>query len=37
LKQGEIAGYTDTENPFGDANLTERFVWWGLCTSRESS
>jgi len=27
LKQGEIAGYTDTENPFGDANLTERFVW----------
>uniref|UniRef100_A0A7S0SB60 Splicing factor Cactin n=1 Tax=Mantoniella antarctica TaxID=81844 RepID=A0A7S0SB60_9CHLO len=27
LKQGEIAGYTDQENPFGDANLTERFVW----------
>ena len=27
LKQGEIAGYTDAENPFGDANLTERFVW----------
>ena len=27
LKQGEIAGYTDTENPFGDNNLTERFVW----------
>ena len=27
LKQGEVAGYTDAENPFGDANLTERFVW----------
>lgn len=27
LKQGEIAGYTDNVNPFGDANLTERFVW----------
>ena len=26
-KQGEVAGYTDAENPFGDANLTERFVW----------
>ena len=22
-----MAGYTNTENPFGDANLTERFVW----------
>eukprot|EP00976_Prorocentrum_cordatum_P014939 299440-Prorocentrum_minimum.AAC.3 len=27
LKTAEVAGYTNEENPFGDANLTERFVW----------
>lgn len=25
--KGGIAGYTDSDNPFGDSNLTERFVW----------
>jgi len=24
---GGVAGYTDEDNPFGDANLSQRFVW----------
>lgn len=27
LRADSIAGYTNEDNPFGDANLTERFVW----------
>ena len=27
LRVDSIAGYTNEDNPFGDANLTERFVW----------
>eukprot|EP00218_Dolichomastix_sp_CCMP3274_P006771 CAMPEP_0170144050 /NCGR_PEP_ID=MMETSP0033_2-20121228/13274_1 /TAXON_ID=195969 /ORGANISM="Dolichomastix tenuilepis, Strain CCMP3274" /LENGTH=687 /DNA_ID=CAMNT_0010380531 /DNA_START=15 /DNA_END=2078 /DNA_ORIENTATION=- len=27
MKEKSIAGYTNEENPFGDANLTEQFVW----------
>ncbi|GAQ80274.1 hypothetical protein KFL_000500270 [Klebsormidium nitens] len=27
MKTSTVAGYTDESNPFGDANLTERFVW----------
>lgn len=26
-KQEEIAGYTNKENPWGDQNLTDKFVW----------
>lgn len=29
LKKHKVTGidYTDNDNPFGDSNLTERFVW----------
>eukprot|EP00850_Spirogloea_muscicola_P022229 SM000283S10701 [mRNA] locus=s283:51650:59132:- [translate_table: standard] len=27
MKQQSVSGYTNDNNPFGDANLTEKFVW----------
>lgn len=29
MKKHKVTGidYTDNDNPFGDSNLTERFVW----------
>jgi hypothetical protein len=26
-KQDDLMGYTNESNPFGDSNLTEKFVW----------
>lgn len=27
MKTSRVSGYSNDNNPFGDANLTERFVW----------